>query len=210
MCSMRSSVWNRLPASTTSFTISATWPSRIMCPTQRRRRFVLRGATAHRRRRLWRGPAPAADRSYVTADQRLFDPNMRRAFGHGERELAAFAAPAAHLIPREVARDVFDALERLEQIARQHDVLHHLGDLAVANHVPPRGGEREVLEHRLAAERAARIDAELDVADQIREADALLPGSDVGVRHPHDGGMAERHRAGVAGRRSEEASWRER
>src|SRR5437773_1088169 len=30
--SMRSSVWNRLPASTTSFTISATCPSRIMCP----------------------------------------------------------------------------------------------------------------------------------------------------------------------------------
>src|ERR1044072_7944940 len=50
-------------------------------------------APPHHRRPLWRAPAPAADRSYVTADQRLFDPNVRRAFGHGERELAAFAAP---------------------------------------------------------------------------------------------------------------------
>src|SRR5204862_2012394 len=32
MCSIRSSVWNRFPASTTSFTSSATLPSRIICP----------------------------------------------------------------------------------------------------------------------------------------------------------------------------------
>src|SRR5438132_9469716 len=53
--------------------------------------------------------------------------------------------------------------------------LDELGDLAVADHVAPAGRERKVLEHRLTAERPARIHAQLDVADQIVESDTRLP-----------------------------------
>src|SRR5436190_24264760 len=65
--------------------------------------------------------------------------------------------------------------------------------------MPVGGREREVLEYRLAAERPARIDAELDVADEVVEADTLFPWRDIGIGHPHDRHMAERDRARVAG-----------
>ncbi len=124
---------------------------------------------------------------------------MRRPFGHRERELAAFAAAAAHLIPGEVTGNVIDAVERLKQIAGQHDVLHQLGDLPVANHVTPTGREREVLQHRLAAECPAGIHAELDVTDEIGEPDTVFSSGDVRVGHPNDRRVTERHRAGIAG-----------
>src|SRR5437016_2799922 len=148
-------------------------------------------ATARRRHRPCRERRRAGDRSYVPADQCFLDAHVRRPFSNRQRELAALAAAAAHLIPGEVAGDVIDAIERLEQIARQHDVLHELGDLAVANHVAPARRERKVLEHRLAAERAAGVDAELDVGDEVVESDTLLAGGDVGVGHAHDRRVTE-------------------
>src|SRR6266550_2562467 len=129
--------------------------------------------------------------AYVPADEGFLDAHVRRPFGYRQRELAALPTPAAHLIPGEVAGNVIDAVERLKQIARQHDVFHQLGDLAVANHVAPAGRERKILEHRLAAERTACVHAERDVADEIVEPDAVVAGGDVGVRHADDGRMPE-------------------
>src|SRR5438477_282881 len=163
-------------------------------------RYAPRAATARPHRRPCDAHYRAAGRSYVAADQRFFDAHVGRPFGHRQWELATFSATAAHLIPGEVAGDVIDAVERLEQIAGQHDVLHQLGHLAVADHMAPAGRKGKVLEHRLTAEGPARIDAELDVADQILESDAGLSRRDIRVRHAHDRGMAEGNRAGVAGR----------
>src|SRR3989475_7297298 len=35
-------------------------------------------------------------------------------------------APATHLVPAEVGGDMIDAIEGLEQVPREHDVLHQL------------------------------------------------------------------------------------
>ena len=86
------------------------------------------------------------------ADQQLGEAHVRRALGHRQRRLAPLAAPAADLVEAEIARQPVDALQRLEEVPRQHDVLHHLGHLAVADHVPVRGREAEVLEEGLAAD----------------------------------------------------------
>src|SRR6266550_5306650 len=171
-----------------------------ICPIRTRPRSALRGARARRRRRPCRERRRAGDRSYVTADQRFLDADVRRALGDRQRELAALAAASTHLIPGEVAGDVIDAVQRLEQIARQHHVLHQLGDLPVANHVAPTGREGKVLEHRLPAERPAGVDAKLDVADEIVEPDALRPWGDVRVRHANDRWVPERDGARVARR----------
>src|SRR6266700_1620640 len=95
------------------------------------------GATAHRRRRR-RGAGPgrraARSRSHVAADERLLDADVRCTLGHREGVLAGLAATAAHLIPAEVGGDVIDAVERLEQIPREHDVFHQLRHPPVAEY----------------------------------------------------------------------------
>src|SRR6266508_4529029 len=118
--------------------------------------------------------APGNARSTISPSSA--DAHARPPFGHRQRELAALAATAAHLIPGEITGDVIDAVQRLEQIARQHDILHQLGDLPVPDHVAPARRKGEVLEHRLPAERPAGVDTELDVADEIVETDALCAG----------------------------------
>src|SRR5437899_869346 len=97
---------------------------------------------------------------------------MRRPFGHRERVLAGLSAPTTHLVPAEVGPDMIDAIEGLEQVPREHDVLHELRHPPITDHAAVGGREREVLEHRLAAERAAGVHPELDVADQVLEASA--------------------------------------
>src|SRR2546425_13378967 len=94
---------------------------------------------------------------------------MRRAFRDREGVLPALAAAAAHLVPAEIARDVVDAVQGLEEIARQHHILDQLGHVTVADHVTIGGGERKVLEQGLAPERTAGVHPELDVPDQILE-----------------------------------------
>ena len=133
----------------------------------------------------------------VAADQRLFDADVRRPFRHRQGELPTLAAAAAHLVPAEVPGKALDAVQRLEQTPREHHVLHELRHRPVADHVPVGGGEREVLEQRLPAERRAGVDAQLDVPDEVVEGPRSVP--DVGVGHAHDRGVAERHRPGVAG-----------
>src|SRR5256885_9773787 len=53
--------------------------------------------------------------------------SMRRAFRDREGVLPALAAAAAHLVPAEIARDVVDAVQGLEEIARQHHILDQFG-----------------------------------------------------------------------------------
>src|SRR5713101_9832150 len=82
---------------------------------------------ARPRRRRPRGTgwrrAVARSRGDVASDEGRLDPHVGRPLCHGERELAALAAAASHLIPLEVARDALDAIERLKEAPRQHDVL---------------------------------------------------------------------------------------
>src|SRR5439155_1318451 len=82
----------------------------------------------------------------------------------------------------------------------EDDVLHQLRHPPVADHSTVGRREREVLEHGLAAERAAGVDPESHVADQILEAAAPRDARDIGVRHAHDRRVAKRCRARVAGR----------
>src|SRR5439155_185602 len=96
--------------------------------------------------------ASAARAPCVATDQGFLDAHVRSPFGDGEGELPALPAAAAHLIPAKVAGDMVDAVERLEQVPRERDVLDELRHLAVADHVPVGRGEREILEHGLAAE----------------------------------------------------------
>src|SRR5947209_2027065 len=131
------------------------------------RRSAPRAAIGRPRHRPAGARCRAGGRSYVTANQCFFDAHVWRSFSDRQGELATLAATAPHLIPGEVAGDVIDAVECLKQIPGEHDVLHELGHLAVADHVAPASRKRKVLEHRLPAEGAARIYAELDVADQI-------------------------------------------
>src|SRR5207237_414048 len=73
----------------------------------------------------------------------------------------------ATLVPGKVGGDMMNAVERLEQVRCEHDVLHQLRHPPVADHSTVGRREREVLEHGLAAERAAGVDPECHVADQI-------------------------------------------
>src|SRR5206468_12671490 len=82
----------------------------------------------------------------------------------------------------EIARDVVDAVQGLEEIARQHHILDQLGHVTVADHLTVGRGERKVLEQGLAPERTAGVHPELDVPDQILERAPAV--SDVRVRHP--------------------------
>ena len=120
---------------------------------------------------------------------------MRRPFGHRQGRLPSLAATAAHLVPAEVPGDVVDPIERLEQVAGEHHVLHELGQLPVPDHAAVGGREGEVFEQRLATEGAAGVYAEFHVADQILEAAA--PVRDVGVGHADDRRVAERNGARV-------------
>src|SRR2546427_12350862 len=92
-------------------------------------------------------------------------------------------APATHLVPAEVGGDMIDAIEGLEQVPREHDVLHQLRHPPITDHAAVGRREREVLEHRLAAERAAGVHPELAFADQVLEASAPRGSRDVGFGH---------------------------
>src|SRR3989441_11945374 len=94
---------------------------------------------------------------------------------------------------------MIDAIEGLEQVPREHDVLQQLRHPPITDHAAVGRREREVLEHRLAAERAAGVHPELDVADQVLEASAPRGARDVGVGHAYDRRGAERARAASAG-----------
>src|SRR5438128_1512615 len=143
------------------------------------------------------GLAIARSASDVAADQRLLNPYVRRALGDGQGHVPRLATPTTHLVPPEVAGNVLDAIERPEQATGEHHILDELGDAPVADHAAVCSGERKIFEHGLAAERTARVDAELYVPDQVVE----RPGAvgDVCVGHPHDRRVTERERARVPG-----------
>jgi len=64
--------------------------------------------------------ASASRRRSITrpADQRFLDAHVRCALGDRQREWPPLPQTSAHLIPGEIAGDVIDAVQRLEQIAR--------------------------------------------------------------------------------------------
>src|SRR2546423_11179530 len=101
---------------------------------------------------------------------------------------------------QKTAYEMIDAIERLEQVPRERDVLHELRHPPITDHAAVGGREREVLEHRLAAERAAGVHPELDVADQVLEASAPRGARDVGVGHAHDRLETVRGLAGAVAR----------
>src|SRR5439155_5852769 len=81
-----------------------------------------RAATARRRRPPAPGRRRGAGRSRgdVAADERLLDADVWRAFGDRKGELPALAAAPAHLVPGEVAGDVVDPVQGLEQVPGEH------------------------------------------------------------------------------------------
>ena len=133
----------------------------------------------------------------LSTDNDVLDADVRRTHADRQGELAGLAAAAAGVQPLEIVADHVDVPERGEQVPGQDDVLDHLSDPAVADHVGVAGAEGEIFQLSLAAVSVAGVDAELDILDHVLE--SSRPVVDGRVGHAHDGSEAVVDGARVAG-----------